>query len=365
MNVEALRYFLFPQTILSERDFRFLSHILPALSLLQALRAPVLPKWGRHTFAAWPAITDHELLNAVQASYRAYQNYAALHGEESGLAAISHEAAAGDYAESRFRIQGMLRGREASATADATTMLVEAAVFLEMARDLDEREIELENGIAEVDHLEHEFREILGISSEEELKDVIETVTPPLVSAGGPAFRLARRMAFWLRLFHARQAADLPILVTTSVEVLEEAVESISREFAQQHREFNILQGEECDIPVPASSELRDSPGPKDSNAVSGSFFTFSQALADFLEGPRDASAREKLTAAWASLMKEVSAGGESAPPASQKLRKLSWALLEGAAVGDLWKSMDHNGVGTLAAILSPRSAPLFFLIVH
>ena len=164
---KSLRYFLFPQTVLSERDFCLFSYLVPELHMLQILRPPAIPEWGTRQFSDWPAITDQGMIEAVRGSLRSYQDFAAIHGEETGLASISHEHIAGEYSESRLQIQTDLRKKETPAAELSRAMLTEASVFLEMARDLDEREIELETGIALVDRLESEFREILGISSDQ------------------------------------------------------------------------------------------------------------------------------------------------------------------------------------------------------
>ncbi|NLI82644.1 MAG: hypothetical protein GX443_13290 [Deltaproteobacteria bacterium] len=365
MSSDALRYFLFPQTIACERNLRLFARLFPAFTLLRVLRLPCLPDWGGDPLRTWPAITNAELLEAVRGSYRAYQDYAALHGEESGLAAISHERIAGELEESRFRIQSILRGREAATSPqeDAGRMLVEAAVFLEMARDLDERQMELEAGISQVDRLEHEFREILGISGEEELQEIVETVTPPLVPSEMASFRLPLRMAYWLRLFHGNLPEGFPIFVTESKDVPEEALDALNREFKREQRAFELLQVELGSIPPtghtgPTHKGGLDSPyRPHDPAAA------FSRVLEDFLRNPQEAPVKENVQSAWHDLTEAAFGKETDGPGEFHEGRLFSWVLVAGATVGDLWRSLDHPGTSALSATAAPHPAPLAFLV--
>ncbi len=111
---------------------------------------------------------------------------------------------------------------------DSEKALLEAAIFLEMARDLEEKEIELEAGFNQISSLEGAFREVLGISDEEELADAIETLSPPLRSEKAYlSFMLPKRIESWLRLFSNNLPEACPTLVTTSEQVLEELFEPV------------------------------------------------------------------------------------------------------------------------------------------
>lgn len=342
---QRLRYFLFPQTVLSEKGFRFFSYLFPELHLLQILHPPIIPEWATRHFSGWPAITDQRLHDAVRGTLNAFREFAAIHGEESGIASISHEYIAGEYAESRFQIQANLREKHPpteEATQEAPT---EASVFLEMARDLDEREMELETGIAQVDRLESEFREILGISSEEELEDVVETVTPPLFTDRNLSYRLPKRMAFWLRLLHySRSLDELPVLVVNSNEVVEEAQESLSKWLSLQGKDLHLERHVLCQIPAPLVQRLRNDPlvesaGPPlmARDAIVRLLLGLSEAPTDRLHQD-DIDATSVACAKWLSDLQSGSSGDES------DTLELSLVTFGGATVTDLWISLDRDG---------------------
>jgi hypothetical protein len=91
---------------------------------------------------------------------------------------------------------------------------------------LDEKEIELEAGLVGIDSLEGEFREILGISADEELADTMETLVPPLrADKAYLSFMLPKRIEAWFGLLSNHAPAVSPVLVTTSEQVVQELLD--------------------------------------------------------------------------------------------------------------------------------------------
>lgn len=362
---QRLRYFLFPQTVLSEKDFRFFSYLFPELHLLQILRPPAVPEWGTRQFSGWPAITDHELLDAIRGTLEAFREFAALHGEGSGLASISHEYIAAEYSESRFQIGADLRKKHPATSEVPLEVPMEASLFLEMARDLDEREMEMETGIAQVDRLESEFREILGIASEEELEDVVETVTPPLVAESDISYGLPKRMAFWLRLLHySKSVGGSPVLVVNSSEVIEEALESLSRWLSLQGKELHPERHVLCRVPVPLVQRLRNGPPVESAGPPLMARDGIVRLLPGRSETPADPlhqshmDAAEKACAEWLSDL-GVGSGGD----ASDDL-ELFLVNFRGATATDLWKSLDRDGHQRMQWTESGHPEPLMFAVV-
>jgi hypothetical protein len=223
MALDTTKYMLFPYTFLSDAEYRHLSLLLPGLSMLQVIRPPAIPKWLQETVTGWPSIIREEEIETIALYLKGYREFAAVHGENSVLASLSLEQISRDFAESRFRIQTELKRDHSHIPDDRKVSLIEAAVFLEMARDLDEKEIELEAGLVRIDSLEGEFREILGISDDEELADTMETLVPPLrAEKAYLSFMLPKRIEAWLGLLSNRTPAVSPILVTTSEQVVQE-----------------------------------------------------------------------------------------------------------------------------------------------
>jgi hypothetical protein len=232
MAFNAMQYMLFPYTILSEMEYRHLSILLPRLSMLQVTRPPAIPNWLQAMVAGWPVIMDQAQIEAIKLCLKGYQQFATVHGENSVLSSLSLDQIARDFAESRFRIQTQLKRDNPDDSGVSENALLEAAIFLEMARDLDEKEIEVEASFERIDSLEGEFREILGISDDEELAETVEIMVPPLrVEKAYLSFMLPKRIQSWFRLFCNRMPEASPALVTTSEQVVEEILEYLRVEY--------------------------------------------------------------------------------------------------------------------------------------
>jgi hypothetical protein len=233
------QYFLFPYTALSDRDCRLLSLLLPRLSVLQVILAPVVPAWFQEQVAGWPVLTEPEDLKNVELCLKGYREFAVVHGENSVLSSLSLDQISRDFAETRFHLQAKLKQKSPREPDDRTLSLLEAAIFLEMARDLDEKEMEVEAGLTKIDSLEGEFREILGITDEDELADTTEILSPPLrAEKAYLSFMLPKRIESWLRLFCNMMPQACPTLVTTSEPVLEELFDPVRAECEQAGRTF-------------------------------------------------------------------------------------------------------------------------------
>jgi hypothetical protein len=226
MSLDTIKFMLFPYTVLPEKELRQLSLVLPGLSVLQVTSPPAAPDWLLQMVTAWPAITEKQQIETIGLCLKGYREFAAVHGDDSVLASLSLDRISKDFAESRFRIQTELKKNNAGEPGDAEIALLEAAVFLEMARDLDEKEMEVEAGLTRMDSLEGEFREILGISEDEALEDTMETLSPPLRAGNtGLSFMLPKRIQSWFRLLFNHMPAACPVLVTTSEPALAELFE--------------------------------------------------------------------------------------------------------------------------------------------
>ena len=67
------------------------------------------PDWLPNQVTGWPVITEQEQIETVKLCLKGYQQFAAVHGENSVLASLSLEQISRDFAESRFRIQTQLK----------------------------------------------------------------------------------------------------------------------------------------------------------------------------------------------------------------------------------------------------------------
>jgi|WetSurMetagenome_2_1015567.scaffolds.fasta_scaffold09737_4 hypothetical protein len=299
MSLEPMQYLLFPYTILSESEYRQLSILLPRLSLLQVIRPPAVPNWLHEQVTGWPVIQEPGRLEAITLCLKGYQQFASVHGENSALASLSLDQISRDFAESRFRIQNQLKREDPDGSQDEENSLAEAAILLEMARDLDEKEVELAASLTKIDDLEGEFREILGISDEDELADANEILSPPLrAEKGYLSFMLPKRIASWLRLFCSVMPEAGPTLVTTSEAVLEELFDPIRAEYERAGKTFEperVLLGS---IPSLDDLEIDEFLSLLSNPEASARFASSWHALESMLRAPHDPPCREQMSVA-------------------------------------------------------------------
>jgi hypothetical protein len=299
MALDPTRYFLFPYTVLSERDYRHLAILLPQLSVLQVIRPPAVPGWLGEQVAGWPVITEKNHLETIKVCLKGYQEFARLHGENSVLASLSLDQISRDFAESRFRIQTELKKNDSGNPDPSKLSLLEAAIFLEMARDLDEKEIELETGLARIDTLEGEFREILGISDEEEFADTIETLNPPLTSEKAYlSFMLPKRIESWFRLLSNRTPKGCPALVTTAEPALQELLDLFRGEFDRAGKTLEPACLALGSMPSLADFAIEDFLSLLSDPEASRLLASYWHCLDRTLVSPHDLTRREQLTLA-------------------------------------------------------------------
>lgn len=234
---DTLDYLLFPHITLSERGFRSLSLFLPGLQLFEILQPASVPEWARDKISSRPALGDEEMLSHIKSCVQGYRDFARIHDAGSGtmgfLSRVMEESL-----EPRYRIQEELRGKCPPDFYMSNKELLQACVFLEISRELDERELELESGYAQVDALEKEFRGILGISDEDETEEA--GFSPPLApDTTGLLFMLPRRIESWFRILSFQKADITPVFVGCHSEVTEQTMEFIREGCVRAGRELS------------------------------------------------------------------------------------------------------------------------------
>jgi len=349
MESEVTQYLLFPHTVLRETDVRHLSILLPNLSVLQVLRPQILPEWLQGRFSTLPTITEHERIAEANLALRGYREFAEIHGENATLASMSYDQIAEDNRESRFFIQKELGEREAQAPEKRKDLLLESAVFMELARDLDEKGMELEVGYSKIGNLEAEFREILGITSEEEILEAEGTLSPPLAHESSHLyFMLNRRMSGWLRLLSAQPLTRTPVLVAIGPEVLSIALEAIKND-----RERNGRPPEEIHFTLPSITSLKNLNGNSFlelTNKLSGTntLNSYWQELDRFLSAPNDAQLRTKLEENVTGLAEAISSFRKQYSNEPSETAGLSITYLPGSSLNDVWRALDPIGFEAL-----------------
>lgn len=227
MQNDTLTYFLFPHIGLSEKDFLNFSIFLPRLHLLEITRPAAVPDWGRERFPGLPSVQEKDLLDRIRSCLDGYRAFAREHGGAGGILGFLG-LAPDETGETRFRIQEDIRGKCPPGLDPAHTAMFQAAVFLEIARELDEKEYELEASFTQVDMLEKEFRGILGITAGEDDAEAEDTLSPSLIpDTSGQHFMLPRRIRSWFRLFGGCSVASPPVFVANHPEVVDETIDLV------------------------------------------------------------------------------------------------------------------------------------------
>ncbi len=236
--VNELNYFLFPHMTLSAHDYRNLWIFLPRLSMLEIVRQASIPEWAQERFSRWPVLPGEELSTRIGSCIEGYRTFAQVHGGPGGILGFLSRAL-DETDEPRYRIQEKLRRSCPPGMGAAQKEIVQAALFLEIARELDEKELEIASSYAHLNAAEQECRDILGIEDEESDR-AATNLTPALApDTNGLLYMLPRRIESWFRMLSLQPLEGMPIFVACFPEVIEEAVEMIRTGCERDGKEFS------------------------------------------------------------------------------------------------------------------------------
>jgi hypothetical protein len=363
MKSDTLNFLLFPHTVLSEVDIRHFSLLLPQLSILKVVRPPVLPEWSRDQFKAWPVVEKEEDLDIIRLSLKGYQDFADLHGESALTASVSHEHILRGLRESRSQIESELRGKGTGDPDERRRLRIEAAVLIELARNLDENALELEGGITRVETLEEEFREILGITSEEGSLEAAGALSPPLKREKSHlSFMLSKRIASWYRLFSTQAVEGLPILAAVVPEVAEDVLDALRTERERSGDQLKAFQ-----FSAPAFPSLEDLDGESFSYLLqslrSADVLTaFWRSLEEVLKAPDAAPPLQSLRERAESLAARMNAFLEERARPSRSKVHLTLTCLEDSTHNDLWACVDKDGYSALRNDAPDLGPPIWLI---
>lgn len=367
MSYDSIRYLLFPHMTLSEGHLRSLSLLIPQLSLLRILREPTLPRWSRDRVFECPSGLDQARLAQVRHSFRNFQEFSALHEEHSLMASLSREALFREASESRFAIEGVLREKGASAPEPAEKLVLEAALFLEMALDLDEREKDLESDLVQAEGLESEFRDILGISSGEELDEEIEPMTSPLrPDRGHLSFMLGRRMASWLRLYPGcHDVKSQPVFVSMIADVLDGVIDRLLAHRERAGRSLQVDAAPLGSLPNLARlpTEIWKTANRKiqEEGLLTELWSRLHEVILDPRDGTRLKACQEEVEVVDGVLRDLCPEGllGES------DRIEISLTCLRDVPFAELWQCLDKDGFAAVKDTLATPELPCVFLGIY
>lgn len=343
--MNKFEYFLFPHTVLSETDYRHLALLIPHLHLLQISRQLHLPEWGHQFFSARHTLSE-EQGHQVRALLKQYKSFADLVGDGAVLASLSHFSDEMNWRESRFRIQSAIKGQgEQQHFHESEVATLEAALFLEMARDLDQQGMELESDVARAKNTEREFGNILGITSEDDLEEPFEIGDSSLAPERNYMnFMLRKRMAFWLRLFSAERTENLPVLVTAVPEVVEELLDPLmSVAGSVIEPSSRVVRIPLASIPSLNHLDREQLQLLIDDLTASGILQVYGQSLEKVLRNPEELTSIEELNQIAAQLKTRLTDYCEGDEDSKHEQIDLSLTLIENLTIKDVWKRLDKD----------------------
>jgi len=251
-KIETLSYFLFPHMTASAGDYFNLCIFLPRLRVLEIARQASIPEWAQQKVSGWPVGIGKELSARIGASIEAYRTFAEVHGGPGGILGFLSRVF-DDIDEIRFHIQDELREKShpdvnphSALSLQSSALgadLFQAALFLEIARELDEKELEIESGYDRLNAMEQEFRTILGIEDDE--SERAETNLTPVLApdTNGLLYMLPKRIESWFRMLSLSSpgpVGSVPVFAACFPEVVEEVVEMVRTGCERNGKNFSV-----------------------------------------------------------------------------------------------------------------------------
>lgn len=237
MADDNVNYFLFPHMTLSDDNLKDLCIFLPRLAVLEITRQARIPEWAQGTLSGWRVLENGELSEQIGSCILGFSDFAKIHGGPGGILGFLSQVFE-EVDEPRYKIQEELKGKCPPDLAPERKELLRAALFLEIARELDERELEIESSYVHLGEIEQEFRDILGI--DEESGHTEANISPPLAhDLSGMLYMLPKRIAGWFRVFALRPSEGPAVLVSCLPQVIEETLDAIRVECERTGREFS------------------------------------------------------------------------------------------------------------------------------
>ncbi len=332
-------FFLFPFTTLSETECRFLSLCFPALNILAVSRPIDIPAPCRTIARPWQTLEDEDSASAVSSQWRHYRELADIHGMESLQVSMARQWALSLPDENRHQIQDALKG--SSPDSDLTgkkRLIVESGVFLELARDLDEKEMELEKDYRKVEAIEADFRKALGMEEEDILDEMVYSLNLSLKNEKSHrTFMLDRRMASWCRLVLPRLGGLPTALVTGERRVIDSVVDAAEAVCKRKGVSLELEETPLPPLPLPPWEEGRD-------ELLSVNSLPSANELRQALE--EMATAPE---AAWRKTLSEVQGAWEVLTnrwgvPKPSHIFKMSIMSFKNCSLEELWSFWDRQG---------------------
>lgn len=372
------RIFLAPYSRLPDSYYRFLELTLPSIHVLGFIHPPYCPPWDRGAIAACYLSPDQEKTKLLKDIYRGYQEFARTHGEKYLLETISLPKSEDEWAESRPYLRSLLKTPELASFDVPWATVTESIIFLELARELDERDIEVDNSLFKVKELEDLFKSSLGIEEEDlsEVDEPVKITVEELPRRSYFGYLIKRRMIHWLRVYFSRLpfrikrcslseeepvilGKDLPILLCISRDSMEELLDPIRTR--EERSSFNWSPEIINLVEVPNVFETMDDNSLYELNtSLAHDSINLWKALQDYIDRPEN-----KLPLIEASSSFTENLNGLIIKEKTRTPSRFRLSIVYHPSVNTIkaWQLMDGYGYRLLENAGLPEPEPLPFMV--
>lgn len=363
MSHQDSSFYLLPHTVVPESNCRQLSLLFPALHVLQVLEPSVIGACSSELVTRVPVLSDPDEIERVKMLLTEYRRVGELHEDLALMSTVVRDMVVQDFSESRFGIQAKVRGQSEPAPEETAILRREAALFLELAGDLDRKELEMGNSLSRVGALEDEFKEILGVGDSEELDGVLDAEAPPLSPGWGHfTYQLAKRIGYWWRLFSGCLPDRPVVFVALCRDVLEELMDPVRTAKERDGSSWTAPEFVLARLPSLESLNAAGMAALARRVRDSGVLGAYHSALAALVEEPMDAVRREAMQLAAHSLEELVESVYESNHWPLDPTVATTLTLVPETDWKDLWHRFDRTGCDVLGHEISARGS---FIMIH
>ncbi len=253
--------FLFPYTVFPCSYYKFISLILPSAGTLSLINPIKCPQWDTGFLKVYELSLDEERSQNIKNIHRGYKEFAKIRGEEGLLETFSLKREDEEWEESRPQLKTLLKQAGSNERADFIWLsTVESIIFLELAKELDEKDTEVDKDMLQVRSLEDQFKETLGIEPEDidEVEEPIKITMEALPPRSHFGYLTKQRISHWLRIYFAKLpfrvyrcnvsyseenvqlGKKLPIIVCASRDVYEELTDPIRTQIEKRGKLWNV-----------------------------------------------------------------------------------------------------------------------------
>jgi hypothetical protein len=303
----GLRITFFPHTFVSNRDWKRLALYFPTIRLLRLSpnADPDLPGplSGAGVLQPYAPVINAGLREIIDRALRAYQQLGSLHRHPGLVESMRALVLQEDVEGSRTDLIARLREARPKLSPEEVD-LVEAAVYLLLAHELDREYLEVERRLERIRNLENDFRKTLGIDTGKEADLTLEPSSFDTLSRP-PAQQPLQRLRAWTRLHLSQEAENLLVPITTSPEVVAEIQERLPAQLAPLHKNPQALPPAYllCRLPDPEQLSLEDVLALRESLSSKGMLQDWWQAVATSIHRLQRQTAAEE---EWVSLQEQL-----------------------------------------------------------